>query len=149
VRRVIDLSRLGTFRGGRGMVELLRAGLLRIEARAEPDPPARTAVRRERGLPLAGFAVLGLAALLGVGLAFVPEPHARDFPLPVAGLEGARLRGGTEALRAALEAHRWLEGGYPQTLDELRPANAELLAAFPPHRYSYARSAGGYELSVK
>jgi hypothetical protein len=149
VRRVIDLSRLGTFRGGRGMVELLRAGLLRIEPRAEPDPPARPAVRRERGLPLGGLAVLGLAALLAAALAFVPAPHAREFPLPVAGLEGARLRGGAEALRAALEAQRWLEGSYPQTLEELRPAHAELLAAFPPHRYSYARSADGYELSVK
>jgi hypothetical protein len=149
VRRVIDLSRLGTFRGGRGIVELLRAGLLRIEARAEPEPVTRSLQPPQRGLPLAGLAVLVAAALLALGVLALPGPQSRDFPVPVAGLEGARLRAGSSSLRAALEAHRWLEGGYPQTLEELRPAGAELLAAFPPHRYSYARSGEGYELDVR
>jgi hypothetical protein len=87
--------------------------------------------------------------VLALGLAMLPSPRPGDFPLPVAGLEGARLRSGAEALRAALEAHRWLEGTYPGALEDLRLANAELLAAFPPHRYSYARSGEAYELSVR
>jgi hypothetical protein len=149
VRRVIDLSRLGTFRGGRGMVELLRAGLLRIEARAEPEPVVRSAPRAERSVPWGGLAVLAVAAALAVGLAFVPGPSWSDFPLPVAGLEGARARTGAEALRAALEAHRWLAGSYPESLEELRPANPGVLAAYPPRLYSYARSGDAYELGVR
>jgi hypothetical protein len=92
---------------------------------------------------------LAAAAALALGLAVAPGPVSSDFPLPIAGLEGARVRGGAEALRAALEAHRWLAGGYPDSLEELRSGNAQLLAAFPPHLYSYARSGDTYELNVR
>jgi hypothetical protein len=150
IRRIIDLSRLGTFRGGRGVVALLRAGLLRVEAREEPDPAGRRAdVAQPRAPVLGGLVLLAACALLALGIAWLPARPAADLPIPVAGLGGTRLRAGSEALRAALEAHRWLEGGYPASLEALRPANPALLAAFPPHLYSYARSAEGYELSVR
>jgi Domain of unknown function (DUF4388) len=150
IRRVIDLSRLGTFRGGRGVVALLRGGLLNIEAREEPEPDEeRDEPKPERGPMFAGLVALAVAALVAVGVAALPERFDPRLPLPSAGLEGARLRAGSEALRAALEAHLWLEGSYPETLESLRPANAELLAAFPPHLYSYARLGSSYELSVR
>jgi hypothetical protein len=147
VRRVIDLSRLGTFRGGRGVVELLRAGLLRVEARSEPEAP-KGAPRREAGPPRLRLAWLAAASALGVALHALPAKLADDFPLPLPGLEETRLLAGAQALRAALEAHRWLEGGYPATLEALRSGHAELLAALPLARYSYSRTNSGYELRV-
>jgi hypothetical protein len=82
-------------------------------------------------------------------VALLPGGPPSGLLLPVAGLEGARLRTGAESLRSALEAHLWLEGAYPDSLEALRPTNPELLAAFPPHRYSYARIGGSYELEVR
>jgi hypothetical protein len=148
VRRVIDLSRLGTFRGGRGVVALLRAGLVRVDAPL-PEEPLSPELAGRSGGPRAALAVLAAAAALALGLWFVPAARAPGFALPVPGLEGARLRGGLDSLRAALEAHRWLEGEYPRSLEELEAANPALLAAFPPHRYSYARAGEGYELSLR
>jgi hypothetical protein len=150
IRRVIDLARLGTFRGGRGVVALLRAGLLQIEAREAPEPEDfDDAPRLERGPLFAALAALAVAAGVAIGVALLPARSPSGFLLPVAGLDGARLRAGTDALRAALEAHLWLEGSYPESLELLRPANPELLAAFPPHRYSYSRLGGSYELDVR
>jgi len=150
IRRVIDLSRLGTFRGGRGVVALLRAGLVRVEARDEREREDFDGGRvAERGPIFAALGALCVAAVVALAVAIAPGRAPVGLPLPVAGLDGARLRAGTDALRAALEAHLWLEGAYPETLDALRPANPELLAAFPPHRYSYARLGGSYELALR
>jgi hypothetical protein len=150
VRRVIDLSRLGTFRGGRGVVALLRAGLLQIEVRQAPEPEEPvSAPALERGPMFAALTALALSTAVAIAVALLPGSAPSGSLLPVVGLDGARLRSGSESLRAALEAHLWLEGAYPESLDALRPANPELLAAFPPHRYSYARSGGSYELEVR
>ncbi|MFI5317357.1 MAG: DUF4388 domain-containing protein [Myxococcota bacterium] len=142
-RRVIDLSRLGTFQGARGLVALIRNGALRPEQRAD-EPEQRVEHSRDRP-PIAALALLAVSAVLA-GALFLAKPPARPGrPLP--GDPVAELREGaaTERLQAALEAHRWARGEYPESLAALRDSGA-LLAAVPVDRYSYARSPDGYRL---
>lgn len=143
-RRVIDLSRLGTFQGARGLVALTRSGVLQavqLEPSAEP-----TSEREVSQTPVVACVVLAASALLAFGL-LLARPNAQAPPSfggdPV---EELREEAATESLRAALEVHRWSRGGYPESLAELPPENA-LLAAVPLDRYSYARSSdGGFTL---
>ena len=66
---MIDLSRLGTFRGGRGVVALLRAGLLRIETREEPEAEERSAdPALERGPMFAALTALSLSAAVAIAV---------------------------------------------------------------------------------
>ena len=143
-RRVIDLSRLGTFQGARGLLALIRGGVLRALQRdvvAEPDV--------ERGVsrpPLAACVVLAACAVLALGL-FLARPATRTV-VSLGGdpLEELREEAATDRLRAALEVHRWARGGYPGSLADLSGENA-LLAAVPLDRYSYSRSSdGGFTL---
>jgi uncharacterized protein DUF4388 len=142
-RRVIDLSRLGTFQGARGLVALVRNGALRSEA-AEDEPEERTERRSDRP-PFAALALLAVSTALAVAL-FLAKPKAEPGrPLPSDPVAELRESAATERLRAALEAHRWARGSYPDSLDALQGAGA-LLAAVPVDRYSYARSPDGYRL---
>jgi hypothetical protein len=143
-RRVIDLSRLGTFQGARGLLALMRGGVLRAEQRdvgSEPDSD-RGASRP----PLIACAVLVACAVLAFGLS-VARPSQQT--LPTFGgdpIEELREEAATDRLRAALEVHRWASGSYPESLEELAPEQV-LLAAVPLDRYSYARSSeGGFTL---
>jgi len=143
-RRVIDLSRLGTFQGARGLVALIRGGVLRAEQRevvAQPDAESRGARP-----PLAACVVLASCAVLAFVL-LLEHPTAQSAAsLGGDPIEEVREEVATERLRAALEAHRWARGAYPETLAGLRAEHA-LLAAVPLDRYSYARSyEGGFTL---
>ncbi|HTO70627.1 MAG TPA: DUF4388 domain-containing protein [Myxococcota bacterium] len=143
-RRVIDLSRLGTFQGARGLVALVRAGILRPETRESEEPEERGERAADRP-PVLALALLAVSAALAVGL-FVAKPKpAPGRPLPSDPVAELRESAATERLRAALEAHRWAQGSYPDSLDALSDAGA-LLAAVPVDRYSYVRSPDGYRL---
>ena len=143
-RRVIDLSRLGTFQGSRGLVALVRNGALRPEKDAESEPEERPQLKSDRP-PIAALALLVVSAVLAVAL-LLAKPAARPGrPLPSDPVAELREGAATERLQAALEAHRWARGEYPETLDGLRDSGA-LLAAVPVDRYSYARSPDGYRL---
>lgn len=102
VRRVIDLSRLGTFLGMRIFVELARAGW--IEALLAPDGYARAGAARRAGWrlrrTLATVLPFGALALLALGaLARAPDadPEAALLPIPPSAL--AEARAGAAALR--------------------------------------------------
>jgi hypothetical protein len=143
-RRVIDLSRLGTFQGARGLVALVRNGALRPEAR-EDDAPEERVERSGDRPPVAAHALRVVSAVLALALFLAkPTPHPGR-PLPSDPVAELREGAATERLQAALEAHRWARGEYPDSLDALRDAGA-LLAAVPVDRYSYARSPDGYRL---
>jgi hypothetical protein len=143
-RRVIDLSRLGTFQGARGLVALIRNGALRPEERAESEPEERSERVNDRP-PIAALALLAVSAALAVAL-FLAKPRVlAGRPLPSDPVAELRESAATERLQAALEAHRWSRGAYPDSLDALQDAGA-LLAAVPVDRYSYARSPDGYRL---
>jgi hypothetical protein len=143
-RRVIDLSRLGTFQGARGLVALIRGDVLRAEQRA-----VATDEEAEPGAPrpsLIAIAVLAACAALAVSL-FLQSPTTRSGrSLGGDPIEALREEAASDNLRAALEVHRWARGAYPESLDDLRGENA-LLAAVPLDRYSYSRSPeGGFTL---
>jgi hypothetical protein len=138
-RGVIDLSRLGTFQGARGLLALIRGGVLRAEQR---DAVKRSDSERAASRPrLAAFAVLAGCAVLAFALlrarpAAQAAPSFRGDPI-----EALRDEAATDRLRAALEVHRWVRGEYPGSLEDLGADNT-LLAAVPLDRYSYARSSG-------
>jgi hypothetical protein len=142
-RRVIDLSRLGTFQGARGLVALIRNGSLRSEQR-DSEPDERVEKRSDRP-PLVALALLAVSAVLAVALFLAKPPPSPGRPLPSDPVAELREGAATERIQAALEAHRWARGEYPESLDALHDAGA-LLAAVPIDRYSYQRSPDGYRL---
>lgn len=145
-RRVIDLSRLGTFRGARGMVALLQARLLQ----ATPAAPRRV---RRSPRPRVRWGVhawiLALTGALAVGLFVIPSAVPTSHPLPAPDFETWATEAITTRLELALEAHRWRTGAYPESLEELARASGTVLAGVPVDRYSYARLEGGYWLAPK
>jgi hypothetical protein len=144
-RRVIDLSRLGTFQGSRGLVALVRNGALRPEEQAESEPEDRPRVHSKDRPPVAALALLAVSTALAAALFLAKPPQHPGRPLPSDPVAELREGAATERLQAALEAHRWATGEYPDALDSLRDSGA-LLAAVPVDRYSYARSPDGYRL---
>lgn len=145
IRRVIDLSRMGTFQGGRAVVGLLREKLVSRSARVSTTTPA--AVRASRNRPVLAFLVLVICGLWASLLLRLPGPRSvGDYPMPENAVSEVRTAATTERLRAALEAHRWAQGGYPSSLEGLRAVHDTSLAPLPVDRYIYARSAEGYVL---
>ncbi len=141
-RRAIDLSHLGTFQGARGFAVLIERGLLDCVAPA--GRPKR--LGREEPRLVARLAPLWLA--LGAGAAAlliaVPTPGEQGFPLPPVALVELRQEIELDRIRAALEAHRWAEGRYPDELGEL--VETPLLAGIRLDRYVLARTPTGYAL---
>jgi hypothetical protein len=144
VRRIIDLSRLGTFQGARGLTAMLQGGVLQLE---RPRLTRVPTVRRP-----SASASLGLGAVVGVGLASLslhavgPELRPSYFPVPATALVAARDAAQQERIAALLEAYRWAKGGYPDTLDQLRTAHWAVLAPELLAGYSYQRVGDGYRL---
>jgi hypothetical protein len=132
-RRVIDLSRLGSFAGGRGLVGLQEQGLIELQ-RAQPRSQelATTEVRTTRHWLL--LVALGVAALSALILFAMPRGDF-DPRIPADGLDATRRAVSEERIRQDLEVRRWLDGGYP-----------EALAAGSAGRYLYRRSGRGYAL---
>ena len=144
-RRVIDLSRLGTFEGARGLVAMLNDEVLKISrklARPRLSAPALAARGHWTRMPW----VLAAAGLAAAGLWLVPAPAPRSHPLPRAALLEAHAGAALEQLRAGLEAHRWRTGKYPESLEVLSRGSGDFLAGIDLDRYSYVRRARGYTL---
>ncbi len=146
-RRIIDLSRLGTFKGARALVELRRASCVRLVEPERSAAPASAGSQR-RGSPLR-WAALGIAAVVALLLNLWPRAQRDDYPLPPPSAAAAGQRVESDHLRAALEAHRWLKGEYPATLPELEGTTPGILAALRLGRYSYARTGEGYALRLQ
>ncbi len=144
-RRVIDLSRLGTFEGARGLVALLREGVLGVEHKAVRPRKEKSAINVPASWG-AGAWILLLTGLVAAGLFVVPSPAPRSHPLPRQALAEARSAAATQRLRIALEAHRWRTGNYPETLEVLKQSPDAFLASVRLDRYSYARVVGGFTL---
>jgi hypothetical protein len=150
VRRIIDLSRLGTFEGSRILTQLREAGVIEpIDAevlatthkrrRSREFAPARV------GLSLAGtvlpFAFLLLMAWLAVSGAR-PAPSEGLTPLHRDPARRAEIAFETRRLRNLVEAYRFASGNYPRELDELAERgwlSADALAAADRHPYYYVR----------
>ncbi|MCZ6781739.1 MAG: DUF4388 domain-containing protein [Proteobacteria bacterium] len=135
-RRVIDLSRLGTFDATRLLADLRRAGVV------ESLDPKQARVARKRSRKLrpgavgegvrwwlaAAFPLLLLGFLVSSILPSLPArapgaSAARELgssqPIPRAAFERARQAFEKRRLRHAIEAHRFLTGSWPDTLARL------------------------------
>jgi Domain of unknown function (DUF4388) len=129
VRRIIDLSRLGTFEATRVLAELRQAGVIDV-AEAAARPPTRRATAKNRisitqllrvalatALPFVALGMLGVTALdraaerVALPGTLIPEP--------LIGQLGARHE--TRLLRNLVEAHFFETGRYPARLEEIAP----------------------------
>jgi hypothetical protein len=127
VRRIIDLSLLGTFDAVRLLAELCRAEVIEPldeEAlhRVRSLTPRRIRASREQAVSwLAGLLPLlllaGIAALALRGVA--PGEPASGFALQRAPIEANRAAFDARRVRHALEAHRFAHGRWPEGLVEL------------------------------
>ncbi len=118
VREAIDRSRLGTFEGGRALVELLDRGLLEVSgtgSAASPDPQ-RAVHPESEGFSRAAAIVLAALAALAV-LAWWPRAAPPGLPLPAA----AAVPDGLALLRvrSAVDAYRVATGTWPASLADL------------------------------
>jgi len=128
VRRVVDLSRLGTFEGARWLTLFRRARLI------EPIDPEIVARKQRRRLALelaAGPSVLGAilallpfallaAVLLGLVQQPAPEPLAEARLAERAVLHRASTAFEVRRLRNLVDAHRYARGDWPGGLTDLR-----------------------------
>lgn len=160
VRRVIDLSRLGTFEATRLLAELLQAGILQVS-----DPGTNSSKRRKRTrkrepgaslayvqhafsacLPVACLAWV-VALILGSfpQLPTVPlhETRARvGVAIPRAPFEAARRGFERRRLRNSVEAHRFQHGDWPERLADLA-VGGDALTATSGDPYYYVRNGDG------
>jgi len=150
LRRVIDLSHLGTFEASRIVAELISAGVLEPVKRKEPKPKtARAEEELPRRSAITGALVLGALAIVALLL------QLRS-PTPVPGAEiGAGAFGAAREaieqrrLRNALDAWRAGRGAWPESLSALSDAGwVERGALTSPTGapYYYRRSADGVVL---
>jgi hypothetical protein len=137
-RRVIDLSRLGTFQGARGLLALMRGGVLRAEERGVAAEPVRREARGRRSSPSRPCACAVLASRCC-------RAPSRARPRRSAAIRWRSSRRGRDRPPASRARGAPLaSGGYPT---RSRPPPSTRLAAIPLDRYSYARSSdGGFTL---
>ena len=119
VRRVIDLSRVGSFEATRALVQLARGGWIEpVSARRESEAGAgRSAPRsagRARAAVVAPFALLALLAAIAW---LRPAPEPDPLALPVSPLAAARAELEAQRWRALLHAHRLATGTWASDLD--------------------------------
>lgn len=146
-RRVIDLSRLGTFEGARALVALERAEFIRFEeASRGSETETRTRERPRLGALLPGLGMIGIAAALAGVLWVSPSGPGPVLPIAADALRASELEAEGARIRNALEVERWVSGAYPSSLEELRARGLAPLAPREGGRYSYARAGGDYRL---
>jgi hypothetical protein len=122
VRRVVDLSRLGSFEAVRALVQLARAGWIEpVRARREVDSSSvRAGLQSELRGRIATFAPFALLAVL-VAVAWVRgAPDVDPLALPAPSLATARAAAEARHWRALLQAHHLATGQWARDLETLR-----------------------------
>jgi hypothetical protein len=163
-RRVIDLSRLGTFEATRILAELRQAGVIELvdaqRARRLRSKQKRTrpVIHQARWWLAAAFPIALLSLLVSISfdafqrLPSIPLTGSRveaGLPIPHAPLEEARQAFEKRRVRNALEAHRHLSGSWPESLTELDPSgvlNRGSLTPSSAEPYYYVRRENGFLL---
>jgi hypothetical protein len=157
VRRVVDLSRLGSFEGARWLTRFRRAGLIE---RVDPQLVARKQRRRERLALPAGPSPSGVLFALLPWLLLGAVAFMAGRSEPPRGAENASLReqafqhaahSSFETLRVRnlAEAYRYARGDWPGGMTDLRRFFHEArrhqpLAPLAPHEYYVARRGDGF-----
>ena len=144
VRRVVDLSRLGTFDGTRILAELRGAGLVQAVRAARSLRKHALSIRTGApgfagGLGSLAATAVCVAALLAVvvfALARTPEPGVAQ--IGGQSLERLRESFATRRVRNAVDAYRLAEGDWPATLDRVaRRGYLDEEALAPPQGRPY------------
>ena len=134
VRRIIDLSRAGTFDATRALAELCQAGVIEVAVSGAKKP--KTAKRKERRMPILPLLRAAIATaipfvLLG-GLVWKLLPTADatgglpGAALPMRSVEHFGSRYEVGRIRNQLEVHYFETGAYPARLESLSPSLASL-----------------------
>jgi hypothetical protein len=152
VRRVVDLSRLGSFEGARWLTRFRRTGLIE---RVDPQLVARKQRRREKlelphGPSLSGLLLAVLPWLLLVAVVFAAGRS--EAPRPLGGgtlneqafLHAASASFETLRLRNLADAYRYARGEWPAGMTDLRrffhdARRHQALAPLDPREYYVAR----------
>ncbi len=150
VRRIVDLSRLGTFEGSRILSRLRQTGVIEpIDAEVlatthqRRRPRAFASTELGLGIAVAGmpFVLLFLMAWLALGAVGSPAPAGLTFPGPDP-QRRAEIAFDTRRLRHLVEAYRFATGHWPHGLEDLTARGwlpADALAAAEEHPYYYVR----------
>jgi len=153
VRRIIDLSRLGTFEATRVLADLHSANLIRPATGA---PARRAAAPEEERTPIfervklvasSVLPVVLLAALVWGSFAGHGAPtQLAGHPVPSSPLGDVRQDFELRRLRHAIETHRMISGEWPESLDD--PSARDLGEVFAltdseASPYYYRRRDGG------
>jgi hypothetical protein len=153
-RRIIDLSRLGTFEGARilsrlretGVIEPIDAAVLATtHKRRRTRESAPTRVGLELAAALLPFAFLFAMAWLALGQAG-SVPPAGLTSLDPDPKRRAEIAFETRRLRNLVEAYRFATGDWPRELEELQAEGwlpTGVLAASDEHPYYYVRRGDG------
>lgn len=150
LRRVIDLSHLGTFEGSRIVADLIATGVVEPVKRKEKRAPTP---RAEGELPrpalVAGAAVLALLVTLAAGLHLPEGSPPTGSRVRGAALELARQAFEARRLRNAVEAYRAAHGEWPSSLEQVVASGLAERSALTPssgNPYYYRRSQDGVVL---
>ncbi len=132
VRRVVDLSRVGTFEATRVLAELRQAGLIEV-ATTEVRRPPRRPISAKSMMPSLRTAV---ATLVPFALILVLAGVAIDRSGPTGGLPGSpipdrflhRIGADAEAelVRGLVDLHAFETGSYPDRLEAIAGRASEL-----------------------
>ena len=142
VRRIIDLSRIGTFEATRALAQLRQAGVIDVAV------PKKSRTRRGRAAAPRAPILPMMRTALATALPFVVLGSFAWLSFERAGAEGGRLgsaipvraieqfgeRYETELIRSKLEAHFFETGRYPDRLDELAAAGGGRLSSLTSSR---------------
>lgn len=147
VRRVVDLSRIGTFEATRVLAELRQAGLIEVAAAEMRRAPRKSASARSMIPSLRAALAAAVPFGLLLALAFV----AHDRSGPTGGLPGSPIpdrvmhRLGADAevdlVRRLVDLHVFETGSYPDRLEAVAGRASELDRSLTPARlaeYHYA-----------
>jgi len=157
VRRIVDLSRLGTFDATRILADLRRSGV--IEPLVSRRSPARQNTAK-RSIPLAQELRVWLAAALPLAVLALAVWQLGERSDPAAAFDGtfpivhrpmlsARDDFEKRRLHHVLEAHRFLWGGWPEDLSQVDRTGwleGRVLAPSRARTYYYAQREDGLVL---
>jgi hypothetical protein len=142
VRRIVDLSLLGTFDAVRLLAELRRAEVIEPldeealrQVQSLSSHPIRASREQAVGwlaglLPLLLLAGVAALALRGVA----PDEPAAGFTLQRASIEANGAAFDTRRVRHALEAYRFVDGHWPEGLSALEQRGVLAAGTLAQHR---------------
>ncbi len=143
VRRIIDLSRIGTFEATRALAELRQAGVVEVADARSRRGTRRGRPRRNRA-PVLPMLRTALATLLPIGVLGVFAVTTLGQANATGGLVGSAIpvravdhfgsRYETELIRNQLEVYFFQTGRYPDQLEELKGRDSDWLDSLTPSR---------------